>query len=119
MVLRSFELAAQLAQTEAFIATDPDVLNVSRTTRERVPGGGTRVGKPVSVGWRRVRMIPGSAQEVVTPAGQVVRIAYVLMALPTVDIQTGDEFEFNGESYQVHTVSVLDYELKAEVISRA
>lgn len=120
MVLSRYELAAQIRVTAEYIAADPSVVAVTRPDTERVPGGGRRPVRPgAAISWAG-RFIPaGIGTEVTTPAGAVVKVAGVFLAMPGTDMQYGDIFEYLGETYEVIAVQdALEYEMKAKVTSR-
>lgn len=118
-MLSAAELAAQIRQTAAFIAADPVDLSVSRYAVARVPGGGKAPTGSPTITSRRVRMIPaGDVNEVSSASGShAERREWVLLGLPDVDIKEGDQFTYMGYGAKVETVTVGQYELKAQVVS--
>jgi hypothetical protein len=123
MALQAAELAAQLQQTDAFIAADETLITVSRKISSRVPGGGVGGSAQPLATTRRVRLIPaGDSSEAATSAniislGTEVR-RWTLMAMPTEDLKKGDTFAFGLETLEIITLTPGEYELKGEVRTR-
>lgn len=120
MALSVAELTAQLLQTQAFIDADSVDLSVSRYAVSRVKGGGRRpTGSPTTL-TRRARMIPaGEVREIPSSNGtRSEQREWVLLGMPGLDIQEGDEFDYFGPCV-VASATPGTYELKARVVHRA
>lgn len=120
-MLASAERTAQRRVTAAFIAADPVVLGMRRTTK--IPDG---AGGFVQLSLDEAplievigRMIPQSDKvlEVQSNDGRWARIEYVLMCMPEADIARYDIFSYKGREWQILQLHLApEYELKADVV---
>jgi hypothetical protein len=118
-MLNAAEYQAGIKSTKAFIEADVDVLDFDRRTKTPDLSGGWTMSLPISFGPIRCRLIPQSDQvpEVSTSDGRSLRPTYVLMALPTEDLQRYDRFTKDGKEYELAAIHAGPmYELKADVV---
>jgi hypothetical protein len=112
------EAKIQRRLTEAFIAADVTVLELTRTPRMSNGAGGWTIGTPVPLSPQRFRLIPSGdgATERLTADGRKVEPSYMLMGEYNADLRRFDEFELDGRRYQVVFVNAnRSYETKGEV----
>lgn len=89
----------------AFISADPVSIVLTRSTQVKTLAGGTTKGMPVSLPPQQFRLVPFKrrlSNEIQnTQDGNLKLASYVLVGRYNVDVQRGDEFDHNGESYTV------------------
>jgi hypothetical protein len=117
-VIAAVELSIQRQLTIVFIEADPLELQLRRPVRT-ADGAGGYVDAMVNVGsLQRLRLIRQQDQsdEQLTADGRMIAPTYVLMGSYLADIQRWDEFELNGERYQILSVAQnRQYEVKGLV----
>lgn len=118
-MLSQTEYTIGVKSTQAFIAADYEDLVFSRTSRVSDGEGGWTNVTPVSFGPLRCRLVPQSdrVEEVSTSDGRSLRPSFVLVALPTEDLQRYDRFDYKGDTYELASVRPdPEYALKADVV---
>ncbi len=111
------EQRVQRANTAAFVAANRVDLVLRRPTLVDNGAGGKRPGTPLALPPQAARLVlvtePG---RMILADGVEVTRAYTLVALPEMNIQIGDEFDYEGETYTIGSVwRVGGYEVKAAV----
>lgn len=122
-MLSAEERALQTAISAAFIEADAESVSVYRPVRV-YSNGGYKDTIPLTPSHSEIcRMIPQSsddtsaADEVRTPSGEKRNPRYVLMALPTADLQQGDVIEWNGLKWRLKQQHLTtSYEIKFDVV---
>lgn len=114
------ELRAQRVVTQAFINADSRPISLLRALRtDDGAGGYTTTTQNLST--QKMRLIPqqdGATQQT-TADGQQVVPQYVLMGRWDADMQRGDTFVIDGQTYEVVFVNLnSQYERKGEVYFR-
>lgn len=104
-------------QTLRFIEENPSEIIFTRKTRVS-DGAGGYTTTPTPLDPQVVRVVEQNvAREVErrNVAGEVVRPALAVVAMPYADLSTGDTFPWQGRTAEVVYLTVLPYELIGEV----
>lgn len=107
-------------QTRRFIGENSVVVAFSREVRTPDGAGGYTTG-PAPVPAQVVRIVERESVAQVerrNVAGEVVRPAFNIIAMPDTDILRGDKFTWQGHRAEVVWITVLPYELICEVALR-
>jgi hypothetical protein len=116
------EYEIQVLATEAFIAQDPQLLDVWRQDESVSDGAGGRVKtEPFRVASGTFRLIPqqDKVPTVQTFNGTNADPKLVIMGLPGIDFQRGDYFTWRGYRWEIVAGHDLpNYESKADVIRK-
>ena len=116
------ELEIQIAATEAFIAQDPQDLDIWRQDESVSDGAGGQVKiEPFLVASGFFRLIPQQDKVpiVQTFNGTKEDPKLVIMGLPGIDFRRGDYFNWRGYRWEVVAGHALpDYESKADVVRK-
>lgn len=117
--MNEYEIEAQRTLTDYFISMDPDSVVLQPFTRESNGSGGyvRTPGEPRSA--QDMRMIPLTevTSERHTLDGKVVTPEWMLMGRYDAVVERGDQFELNGDLYEVvHVQEKKDYQTKAETV---
>ena len=114
------EQAAHLLQTDAFIKADVEQITLTRHTKDP-DGSGGWVEAETTLSPQQFRIQPlgsrFSAPERQSAAGSIIVPSHELIGYADADIEAGDEFQWNGDHYEVIFVdTAVSYRTRAEVI---
>lgn len=108
----------KVRQTERFIAENPTDLVLTRNTRASDGAGGFTTS-PTPLSSQVVRIVQqrtSAAVERRNISGEVVNPSVTLVCLPSVNVQRGDTFTWQGLSAEVVWRTDLGYVVHAEVV---
>jgi hypothetical protein len=114
----AIELDMQQRNTLAYIAADPSVIVLNRTTLVPDGAGGLVKSVPSPVAAQTFRIVNGQIQQIVTRTldGQEVRADYMMICRWDADVHAGDSFSSSFCNYRVtYVYPDPTYELLAEV----
>lgn len=120
-MISAAEMAAQVAQTKAFIDADVEsivFLHAGTRIRNTATGGYTDVAASSSAA-QRVRLIPQADKVVLAKdtAGTREAPEYIVAGLPDADFRKNDTFEWRGQVWKITAVhDKPDYIRKGDVI---
>lgn len=113
------ELAVLKKNTDAFIASNPTDIVITRIEEQSDGHGGFLPGEPVDLEPQTVKIQPmrDRANVMVSTAGEAVDVpTHEVVARWDADIKKNDTFEYRGDPYRVVFVdTALDYVVRAEV----
>jgi hypothetical protein len=118
--VRAEEAIAQKRVTEAFIQADPDYITLTRHERVRNDAGGWTVVDPYELTPQRFKLIHvGPPGDVTTADGEFSKPQYdQLVGKVGADIQRGDTFEYEDDSWLVVKVHTTEYEVLGNIERR-
>lgn len=97
-----------LDQTQAFIDLNPSDLVAYRSARTPDGRGGSTLGSATAVAAFCGRMVGHQLQRGdvrAVPDGNQVSLTYTCVMMPDVDVQLGDEIEYDGKRFVVENIS--------------
>lgn len=122
MISNPIELLVQRMNTAFFIGADPETVVLHRSVKVSNGHGGYTLSPPLPLPAQQAKLIPqASRRQPVTQTlnGSVADANDVLMMGYDADVEAGDTFELNGNTYTVMLVHEKhDYETMAEVSLR-
>lgn len=115
------ELRVNIANTDAFIKAKPVQIALLRASEERTPSGGRVKAAPAPLDPQEFRIIeqnaPGAPQIIQTTDGTARRVNFMLLGMPSVDVQVDDTWREDGRDWQVGDVIRSNgYEVRALVV---
>ena len=113
------ELDLQIEGTQAFILADAEDLIFKRRSKVSDGSGGFKFGAPIVLSEQTGRMIPQSDRvpEISGSNGKASKPQYVLLLMPSADVQRYDQFVWRGVTWEIAELhDKPDYELKGDVI---
>jgi len=115
--------AADLAQTEAFIAYNPVDITLKRRAVEETSRGGRKRGAARSLATYTVRVVEmlriESRAKRLSSSGDLLVPSHIVTFMPDADVRVHDTFRWDGQTWEVLDLSTLPaWRINAEVIGR-
>ena len=95
---------------DAYIKSDPIMLQIERRVREQTANNGWRMGAPQEKDPQQFRILPFKRRlsefMVNTQDGEIPRADFILIGRWNVDIERWDSFMYNGDKYMVVSIEM-------------
>lgn len=113
--------AQHLAMTDFFIQQRPASVTVTRSTKQATAAGGYLWTNPTPQAPQTVRVVElqrlQSRDDFTTIDGRRLTPTHVVIAMPDASFERHDQFEWDGQTWEVGVVSKLpEWRLQAEVV---